>query len=270
MMQASRLVVACALVLVATAGQVQAGAIYMRSVIDAPWGESTNELAMDTAFGSGVWQDLRYETANAASVFSSSNSFAFLEGGDSNADELEAFLTSNISLIESWVAAGGSLFLNAAPNEGDGMSFGFGGVDLVYPAFSNDPVSAVDASHPIFTGPLPTTTSFTGFFFGHGEITGPALTSLMVDASNKVVLAERSFGLGHVIFGGMTTTNFHDPQPDAFNLRANILTYGASQANQVSAVPEPTSVVVFAFGACAAAFGASHRRRRQTVPETKA
>ena len=117
---------------------------------------------MDTAFGVGLWQGLRYETAIAASIFSSRNSFAFLEGGDSHADELEAFLTSNISLIESWVTAGGSLFLNAAPNEGDGMSFGFGGVNLVYPAYSDDPVSAVDLSHPIFTGPLPTTTSFTG------------------------------------------------------------------------------------------------------------
>ena len=43
------------------------------------------------------------------------------------AAELETFLTANITLIENWVASGGKLLLNAAPNEGDGMSFGFDG-----------------------------------------------------------------------------------------------------------------------------------------------
>lgn len=269
MRRSIQLAVACVAVLIATAGQVQAGIIYMRSTVEQPWGVSTNEQAMNAVFGSGGWQDLRYETANPLSVFSSSNSLAFLEGSSLSANELEIFLNSNISTIESWVAAGGSLFLNAAPNEGDGMSFGFGGVSLVY-GFSQNPVSAVNSSHPIFIGPFSTATSFSGRYFAHATVNSPGLTPLIDDATNSVFLAEKDFGLGHVIFGGMTTTNFHWPQPAAFNLRANILDYGAAQANQVSAVPEPSSLAVFGIGACVAAGGSALRRRREKKQEATA
>jgi hypothetical protein len=37
------------------------------------------------------------------------------------------------------------------------------------------------------------------------------------------VLSSKPFGAGLVLFGGMTTTNFHQPQPQATNLRQNIL-----------------------------------------------
>jgi hypothetical protein len=39
------------------------------------------------------------------------------------------------------------------------------------------------------------------------------------------VLAEKTHGRGHVLFGGMTMDNFHSPQPEAAHLRANILAY---------------------------------------------
>ncbi len=100
--------------------------VYMRSTVGAPWGQNTNETAMDTVFGNGNWDDLRYETVNVASLFSASNEFIFMEGGDNNADELETFLTTNLVAMQDWVSAGGRLFINAAPNEGDGMDFGFG------------------------------------------------------------------------------------------------------------------------------------------------
>ena len=37
---------------------------------------------------------------------------------------VETFLTANLPAISNWVSLGGSLLLNAAPNEGDGMNFG--------------------------------------------------------------------------------------------------------------------------------------------------
>jgi len=49
-----------------------------------------------------------------------------MEGGDVDATEMETFLTSNMAAIQNWVSNGGSLFLNAAPNEDNGMDFGFG------------------------------------------------------------------------------------------------------------------------------------------------
>ena len=39
---------------------------YVRSTDGAPWGANTNEQAMDLAFGPAAWDDLRYETVDAA------------------------------------------------------------------------------------------------------------------------------------------------------------------------------------------------------------
>jgi Tol biopolymer transport system component len=211
--------------------------VYLRSAEGPPWGVATNEAAMNAVFGGGNWDDLRYESADAASLFSTQlplgRQFIFMEGGFSTAPELEAFLTANLPLIQSWVSAGGRLFLNAAPNEGDGMSFGFGGVTLNFDpnAFltASDTGTAVDPSHPIFQGPLtPAGTQFSGGFFTHAHVTGGGVTPLIADGLGRTALGQLASGAGLVLFGGMTTDNFHSPQPQAANLRANILAYTAT------------------------------------------
>lgn len=88
--------------------------VYLRSTIGAPWGSSSNEEAMDTVFGAGNWQDLRYETVNVGTLLSSSTCFIFMEGGANNDVPLDNFLTANMTAIENWVSTGGSLFLNSA------------------------------------------------------------------------------------------------------------------------------------------------------------
>ncbi|WP_158219691.1 PEP-CTERM sorting domain-containing protein [Ideonella sp. A 288] len=243
------------------AGQVSAAPVYLRSNTGQPWGVNTNETAMNAAFGAGVWSDLRYETANVATLFSAANRFIFMEGGDTNADELEAFLGANGALIAAWVNGGGSLFVNAAPNEGDGMNYGFG-VTLSYPDFDGcDTATAVNAAHPIFSG---VATAYTGSSFCHANVFGAGLTSLINDGSGESTLAEMAVGAGHVMFGGMTTTNFQDPEADAFNLRVNILEYGAAQAGQV--VPEPNTALLVA----AAALAFAGRRRQKTAARASA
>lgn len=212
-------------------GGLGTGFAYVRSTVGRPWGSSTPEQAMDAAFGAGNWEDLRFETVDPAALFSSQYSFVYLEGSDSNANELEAFLGDNLSIIESFVNAGGAVFINTAPNEGNGMSFGFGGVELVY-SDTTGTAGAVVTDHPIFLGPLtPVIATYSGNSFGHATVTGGGITSLVVDTSDSgVVLAELEWGAGLVLFGGMTTTNYHSPQPQAFNLRANTLVYAASNA----------------------------------------
>ena len=74
-------------------------------------------------------------------------SFIFMEGSDQGAQSLENVLTAHLTEIEDWVSAGGVLFLNAAPNVGDGMSFGFG-VTLLY----SDGTSAARAENGSGTG----------------------------------------------------------------------------------------------------------------------
>ena len=196
-----------------------------------PWFTVNNSNAMTAVFGTeGVgWTRDYFETMDVGSVFGPDNCFVFLEGSDGHAIELENFLIANISAIESWVSSGGKLLLNAAPNEGDGMSFGFGGTSLFYAYFTSDATADAGAvGHPIFNGPfLPAGTYYTGTSFGHATVTGTGLTNLMVDAfsPSNVVLAEKTWGSGTVLFGGMTTDNWHSPTPNASNLRANIISY---------------------------------------------
>ena len=204
-----------------------APAVYLRSNTGAPWGSTANETAMDRVFGAGNWQDLRYETVNPTAVFSAATSFVYMEGSDATALELQSFLTANLSLIEGWVGGGGRLFLNAAPNEGGGMYFGFG-VNLVYPDASGT-AGVFSPMNPIFAGPFtPVGTVWTGSSFSHATVTGTNLSIIITNSDGRVVLGEKQVGSGLVLFGGMTTDNFHSPQPQASNLRANIISYAAT------------------------------------------
>jgi hypothetical protein len=206
-----------------------AAAAYVRSNVGAPWGQNRNEAAMDLVFGVGGWDDLRYEVVDPNVLFSDAYDFVYLEGSDSNATEMETFLSAaNRTKLEDWVWNGGSAFLNAAPNEDNGMAFGFRGVTLVYPDFAVNPGSAANVGHSIWNGPnRPCATSFSGGAFAHGSISGGVgLVALITDSGGgNPQLSELSWGLGRVFFGGLTTSNFWNPVADALNLRANIIAY---------------------------------------------
>jgi uncharacterized repeat protein (TIGR01451 family) len=220
-----------------------AAAVYLRSAAGAPWGSTANETAMDRVFGAGNWQDLRYETINPGVVLSPVSTFIFMEGSDFTALELQGFLITNMVAIQNWVTNGGSLFLNAAPNEGSGMSFGFGGVTLTYPDFVSTGIAVVPA-HPIFNGPFtPVGTNWSGTYFAHATVSGGGLAALIQNtASSTIVLGEKNYGAGHVLFGGMTTDNFHSPQPEASNLRANILAYLSGLSGTLTSFASPPLV----------------------------
>lgn len=211
----------------------------------APWGESTNEAAMDAVFGSGNWDDLRM--ADGAGPFTPGvHDFIFLEGGDGTAVELANYLDTHRAAIENYVAAGGRLLLNSAPNEGGNIDYGFGGVALVYPGIT-DSVTAANSGHPIFSGPFtPVTTNYTGDWFGHalvGGNIGCIIVGQEGENAGQPVLAEMDWGAGKVLFGGMTTDNFHDPQPEAANLRANIISYadeGVGSSRPCGPTPVPS------------------------------
>ncbi|WP_210397337.1 PEP-CTERM sorting domain-containing protein [Motiliproteus sediminis] len=231
---------------------------YLRSTVAAPWGQSTNEAAMDSVFGAGSWNDFRYETVDTGALFSGTD-FIFMEGGDGTANEMEAFITANSASIGSFLNAGGSIFFNAAPNEGNGMNL-LPGVDLVY---GPGPFCGSDCNatgpHDIFTDlgfGLPGT-SFGGTSFSHAIITG-AVSSLIEDLSGNTLLGELAVGNGLALFGGMTTTNFHSPQPGAAILRQNILAYAAN-AVVTAEVPAPATLALALLGL--AAVGASRRKQ---------
>jgi len=208
---------------------------YIRGA-SAPWDETTNEEAMDDVFGNNNWDDLRM--ADGGGPFGDGHDFIFLEGGDGTANELSAYLDANRAAIESYVASGGTLLLNSAPNQGGNIDFGFGGITLFYQNFSAN-VTAADTGHPVFQGPFtPIATDYTGTFFGHAVV-GDSLSPIIVkDPEGDTVLGEMCHGDGLVLFGGMTTDNFHSQQPEAGNLRRNILAYTAEGGNcKVQAIP---------------------------------
>lgn len=202
--------------------------IYSNTTGGEPWFTTTNTTAMTAAFGAEgtSWTRSYFETVDVATAFGPDNCFVFIDGSDSHAAECETFLTANMAAIEAWVSAGGKLLLNSAPNEGDGMSFGFGGTSLVYDGGSGS-VQAFDAGHPIFAGPFtPVGTAWTGSNFSHARITGTGIATVINEtATTDITLGEKVWGSGIVMFGGMTTNNFHSPATEAANLRANILVY---------------------------------------------
>ena len=170
------------------------GPAYVRSTVGAPWGVSANENAMDRVFGTGQWSDLRFETLDVPR-FLSESTFVFLEGSDQGAQNLENFLGAHLTEIENWVSTGGVLFLNAAPNVGDGMSFGFG-VTLLFPDFCGA-ARAENVSHPIFQGPFIPVGTFWNGSIGLATVSGPGITPLIANSDNgRFVLAERAYGNG--------------------------------------------------------------------------
>jgi len=198
---------------------------YLRSNTQNPWGSTTNQDAMNLAFGAGNWTEVFFETVNPAVLFASPTRFVFMEGSDTSANALNSFLIANLTTIENWVASGNHLLINAAPNEGGNINFGFGGSILIYPSFSSN-VNVVDTNHPAFLGPnLPVSAAMSGGSYGHASISGTGFTDVLVDGSNPAIfpLRQKDWGNGLVMMGGMTTTNWHSPQPAAANWRANLL-----------------------------------------------
>lgn len=217
-----------------TAVQLAGQAIFVHSTVGDPWSHDDDEVAMDAVFG-GDWQTNYFETVNPVSLFSSNTSFIFMDGSDFNATGMAAFLgnSANQTLMQNWVNNGGNLILNAAPNTGGNINFGFG-VTLLYSTngtYVSDVVSAAAPSNPIFNGPfVPVSTAYTGDHFGHAIIAGGGLTPLITNSVGQTVLAQMNSGAGTVLFGGMTIPYYHSPEPQGENLLNNILDYTASNS----------------------------------------
>jgi subtilisin family serine protease len=180
-----------------------------------PWGSTKPEEAMDKAFGVGTWDDLRM--ADGCSPFNplSQQEFIYLEGSATTANELNTYLNTCRAEIENFVSNGGKLLINSAPNEGTDIDLGFGNIILSYPDAFTANVTAYDNTHPIFNGPYtPIGTDYSGNWFAHAIISGADIEPIIVGATGETtegdtILGEMSYGAGHVLFGGMTTTEWH-------------------------------------------------------------
>ncbi len=207
---------------------------YLRRTPPEPWTWAPilndNITEMDAVFGAGIWNSGYYSTVDPTVPFGPTSKFVFMEGGDDHAIDMANFFTANIGAIQTWVYEGGHLFLNAAPNEGTDMDWGFNGATLTYPDYTSTGY-AVAPLHPIFNGPYtPTGLVWDGNYFGHATVDVPCGFVLIDNGTGSSVCTEMTYGSGIIIFGGMTVTSWHTPAPNASNMRKNILSYLANTA----------------------------------------
>lgn len=244
-----------ALAMVVTASVAEAGAVGYMSTTGEPYGFNGNTAAMNGAFGSGSWNRLNFSTG--ASALSSSYDFLYLDGSGGSYSTFATFVNSNRTALETYVSNGGKLFINSAlPNLTGPLNLGFG-VTLTQSVSAN---GFANGTHPIFDAG--TGTSWTGSSFSSGAVSGTGLTTIIKDSLNKSLLAEKNYGSGRVMFGGMTMAFFgqHANWSNTTDeLAINILKYGASPLPSPSPVPEPTSIAAWGLGLAAYAL----RRRRR-------
>lgn len=196
-----------------------------------PWGSGDFENAMSTVFG--TYQNDSYTQAGT-SIFTSANKFIFIQGGDGNGGDFDAYMNNPalITAMQNWVAGGGSLYIDAARwPAGDGLDtlgLGFGINLLTTDTYGYASYSGVAAGpSPIFTPA--TGTSWSGNYVSHDIVTGGSLSPLIYTSSGAMSLAQESYGAGHVIVGGLTAPEFQST--GGYPLLDNILAYGASQAS---------------------------------------
>jgi hypothetical protein len=209
--------------------------VYMRSEVAQPWGQATNEDAMDNVFTSGNWTTLYYEEVDPNVLLVSSTKFIFMEGGDSSYAAFEYFMEHYGTNLYTWLYNGGRLVIMSAPNDpilGSTLYLP-DNIVLNSDAFYGSASSlayATEYSNIVFNHPNSTAYTITGDFVSHGYFTkaNNTIHSLMENEFGEIILGMDRIGGGLMFFGGLTTDNFQLPQPAAHSLLENILTYTSS------------------------------------------
>lgn len=210
-------------------------------------GTSSNEMAMNNAFGWGKWSKNK---GFDISQFDGAR-FVYLDGSEYNAEELGNFLATNQAAVESFVSNGGRLFINAAPSFGDSFSMNFG-VTLNFPAYSFDNITVTSSGIAAGLTEGGISTVYKGSAFAHAIVSGGGISDL-VHSEYGTLFGGKFYGDGYVAFGSQTPDLFHTPTADAAALRVNELKF-------IAAVPEPETYAMLGAGLAVLAFVARRKR----------
>lgn len=232
--------------------------IYMTGTSN-PWGTTTNDDAMNQAFGAGNW--IKFNGFDA-SVFNPVNKFIFFDGGDRNGTDFGNFINGNLTSLTNFVNGGGKILANAAFNNGPStLNMGFGQT-LTFAANYADASNTATVNAAGIAAGLSGNgagTSFSGTSFSHNAVTGG---NCLITGTAGCIFAGGAQGAGAYFVGGQTTTNFHSPGAAAFQLRVNELNL-VSGFEGVGAVPEPETWALMLLGFAFA--GAAMRRKKGKV-----
>lgn len=249
-------IIIASIALLTVAAPATASVVYMTGT-DNPWGQSTEDDAMDVAFGAGNWTKINGYTTAALT----GSSFVYIDGGAGTAADFNSFIGSNLAALESYVTAGGSLMLNAArwdfsPNT---LTTVFGST-----IFGDDNYSVGSSTADLTAdgtaaglGANGAGSSWTGSYFSHDIVTGG---TCLVSGSAGCVFTAGTAGAGTWAVGGQTAPGFQSS--GALELRANQLSFVA-EGGSTGAVPEPATwaMLIAGFGMV----GATSRRRRNVL-----
>ncbi len=198
-------------------------AAYVRN--SYPWGQTYDRDNLQWYSGTVTeyYMDDIDTPAELCTLLSNHNQI-FLEGSDGNGQALQNFLARTASgqtykyWIEQWVAAGHGLIINAAPNSG-------GSYYLPGDAYLNYPANSSSASLYNYCSPwncyYSITQTFTGNSFAHAILSGNYGCVWYYGNAGGAVLSAQSYGSGRIVYGCMTTPNYHNDPTSSNYLRRN-------------------------------------------------
>ncbi|WP_417749592.1 PEP-CTERM sorting domain-containing protein [Rosistilla oblonga] len=295
MKRAIQLAVACVAVLVATAGQVQAGIITNGSLainirddngaIDSAifngidyFGQGTHVsnfgFQNNTNTSTFVVNNTDGGTGQPVSVSGTTVSGVFTGGGSNLGFVREYSLVSGQNILRvtsDFTNNGGditfSYFDSFDPDQGEPLGQGFGTFNDVF-SLSGGAVgqARIDSSgfeHTVIAGSVDgraTIASGNPFQISDG-VTLNSFFGSPFDGNNAFADTGTHIGIRTFLGSGQSTSFTYDL---AFGLDPTSAQSAFTQANAVSAaVPEPSSLALFGIGACVAGLGGARRRRRE-------
>ena len=211
-----------------------------------PWGSNAvNEARMTDVFGAGNFTAYDFVGAIPGTIFSGTNAFVFLEGGDGSDVEWDAYIGANSAAILAWVTAGGRLLLQSASYfEGRGNTTLGPGTITGGEADLSDCGTLTAAGTAAFTFGGGTAAFQCGNYLSHDYITGSGLTVYMNSDAGNPNVAGTAYGSGYIMYSGLTFSDWHDDGP---SLENNVICTAAG-AGCGAAVPEPASLSLLGTG----------------------